>query len=72
MDCVVKSVNVVLVEDHMITDRSHDLGDTQQHVEQMVQKMMNNLDSIHTAGLVIDIVGVDILYLHCLLLAVAK
>ena len=35
----------------MIRDFSHDLNDTQQHVEQMVQQMMTSLANIRLARL---------------------
>ena len=40
----------------MIKDFSHELSDTQQHVEQMVQQMMTSLANIRLARLTIDMV----------------
>ena len=53
---VLWSVDFVLLEDHMIKDFSHELSDTQQHVEQMVQQMMTSLANIRLARLTIDMV----------------
>ena len=49
-------VVVVVIEDHMIRDFSHELSDTQQHVEQMVQQMMGHLGNIQLARMMIDTV----------------
>lgn len=49
-------VNVVLIEDHMIKDFSHELSNTQQHVEQMVQQMMNSLANIRLAKYMMEMV----------------
>ena len=58
----------------MIKDFSHDLSDTQQHVEQMVQQMMAGLANIQLARLMTDKVQYDCWrhFISSLPLAVAR
>lgn len=44
-------------EDYMIRDFSHELSDTQKHVEQMVQQMMTSLANIRLARLTTEMLG---------------
>ena len=55
MGCVVRC-GFCLLEDHMIRDFSHELSDTQKHVEQMVQQMMTSLANIRLARLTTEMV----------------
>ena len=55
MGCVMRC-GFCLLEDHMIRDFSHELSDTQKHVEQMVQQMMTSLANIRLARLTTEMV----------------